>query len=48
MMNGGMGWMMGFGLLGWTLVIALLVTIVVLLVRLLNRSEPREGSRRDH
>jgi hypothetical protein len=42
MMHGGMdsmiAWMMGFGLLGWTLVIALLVTIVVLLVRLLNRS----------
>jgi hypothetical protein len=41
MMDGGMGsmmaWMMGFGLLGWVLVIALLVTIVFLLIRLLNR-----------
>jgi hypothetical protein len=32
-----MGWMMGIGLLGWVLVIALLVTIVFLLIRLLNR-----------
>lgn len=32
-----MAWMMGFGLLGWVLVIALLVTIVFLLVRLLHR-----------
>jgi uncharacterized membrane protein len=43
MMNGGMhsmmGWMMGLGLTGWVLVIALLVTIVVLLVRLLSRQE---------
>lgn len=42
MMDGGMGsmmaWMMGFGLLGWVLIIALLVTIVVVLVRLLNPS----------
>ena len=41
MMDGGMGsmmaWMMGIGLLGWTLVVALLVTILVVLVRLLNR-----------
>ena len=37
-----MAWMMGFGLLGWVLVIALLVTIVFLLVRLLNR--PRGGT----
>jgi hypothetical protein len=46
MMDGGMGtmmaWMMGVGLLGWVLVIALLVTIVFLLVRLLNR--PRDGT----
>lgn len=35
-------------MMAWTLVVALLVTIAVLLVRLLNRSEPREGSRRDH
>ena len=43
MMNGGMGammgWMMGIGPLGWVLVIALLVTILVLLVRLLNRRD---------
>jgi hypothetical protein len=38
-----MGWMMGLGLLGWVLVIALLVTIVVLLVRLLNRSSSGDG-----
>lgn len=41
MTDGGMGsmmaWMMGIGLLGWTLVVALLVTILVVLVRLLNR-----------
>jgi uncharacterized membrane protein len=41
MMDGGMasmmGWMMGFGLVGWVLVIALLVTIVVLLLRLLSQ-----------
>ena len=30
-----MGWMMGFGWLGWVLVIALLGTIVVLLFRVL-------------
>ncbi len=34
-----MGWMMGFGLLGWVLVIALLATIVVLLLRLLSRQD---------
>ena len=43
MMDGGMGsmmaWMMGVGLLGWVLVIALLVTIVVLLARLLARKD---------
>jgi uncharacterized membrane protein len=47
MMDGGMasmmGWMMGFGLVGWVLVIALLVTIVVLLLRLLS---PHRGG--DH
>lgn len=41
MMNGDMGptmsWMMGVGLLGWVLIIALLVTIVVVLVRLLQK-----------
>ena len=35
-MSSMMGWMMGLGLLGWVLVIALLVTIVFLLVRLLR------------
>ncbi len=44
MMDGGMssmmGWMMGIGLLGWVLVIALLVTIVLLLVRLVTRNPP--------
>jgi uncharacterized membrane protein len=38
-MGGMMAWMMGIGLLGWVLVIALLVTIVVLLVRLLGRTK---------
>jgi uncharacterized membrane protein len=46
MMNGGlhsmMGWMMGIGLIGWVLVIALLVTIVVLLVRLLSRQNQKD------
>ena len=48
MMNGMgsmMAWMMGVGLLGWVLVIALLVTIVVLLFRLVQRPESRDGSR---
>jgi hypothetical protein len=31
-----MAWMMGLGLLGWVLVIALLITILVVLVRLLT------------
>lgn len=31
-----MAWMMGFGLLGWVLVIGLLVAILVVLIRLLN------------
>jgi uncharacterized membrane protein len=42
MMNGDMGpmmaWMMGFGVLGWVLVIGLLAAILVVLVRLLNRT----------
>ena len=38
-----MGWMMGLGLLGWVLVIALLVTIVVLLVQVLRRDGPDEA-----
>lgn len=48
MMDGGMdsmmAWMMGLGLLGWVLVIALLVTIVVLLVQRPGRkdSSPRD------
>lgn len=41
MMNG-MGSMMGLGLLGWVLVIALLVTIVVLLARLLSQGRSKE------
>ena len=48
MMNGGMmdgmgpmmGWMMGLGLLGWVLVIALLVTSLVVLVKILKRDGP--------
>lgn len=53
MMDGGMmgsmmAWMMGIGLLGWVLVIALLVTILVVLVRGLNRpSGEIQGQRRD-
>ena len=52
MMDGGMGsmmaWMMGLGLLGWVLVIALLVTILVVLVRALNRpSGEIQGQRRN-
>jgi hypothetical protein len=55
MMNGGMmdgmgsmmGWMMGLGLLGWVLVIALFATIAVLLVQVLRRSggNERRGTR---
>jgi uncharacterized membrane protein len=49
MMNGSMdsmmGWMMGIGLLGWVLVIALLVTIIFFLVRLLAGGERRDQSR---
>lgn len=37
-----MGWMMGLGLLGWVLIVALLVTILVVLVGLLTR-----GGRKD-
>jgi hypothetical protein len=47
MMDGGMGsmmaWMMGLGLLGWAVVIALLVTILVVLIRLLNRRQPGDS-----
>jgi uncharacterized membrane protein len=46
MMDGGMGgmmaWMMSLGLLGWVLVVALLVTIVILLIRVLGRSRPSD------
>lgn len=31
-----MSWMMGLGLLGWVLVVALLVTILVVLIELLT------------
>ena len=42
MMNSMMSWMMGIGALGWVLVIALLVTIVILLVQLMKRSGARD------
>ena len=49
MMSGGMdsmtGWMMGLGLLGWVLVIALLVTIVFLLVGVLSGGRSKDGAR---
>jgi hypothetical protein len=32
-----MGWMMGLGLLGWIAIIGLLIAILVVLVRLLNK-----------
>lgn len=32
-----MGWMMGLGVLGWLLIIALLAAILVVLVRILKR-----------
>ena len=41
-MDGMMAWMMGIGLAGWVLVIALLVTIVFLLVQLLARAVRRD------
>jgi hypothetical protein len=41
MMHGDMGsmmaWMMGLGLLGWVLVIALLIAILAVLIRLTGR-----------
>jgi hypothetical protein len=47
MMHEGMGsmmmWMMGLGMLGWVLVIALLVTIVVVLIRVISRSDSGDG-----
>ena len=39
------GWMMGLGLLGWVLVIALLVTIVFLLVGVLSGGRSKDGAR---
>jgi hypothetical protein len=46
MMDGGMGsmvaWMMGLGLLGWVLVVALLVTILIVLVRVLSRGDRKD------
>jgi hypothetical protein len=44
-MSSMMGWMTGLGLLGWVVVIALLVAIVVLLVRLVNRTGPDDRDR---
>ena len=43
-----MDWMMGLGLIGWVLVIALLATILVVLVQILKRGRParREGAGR--
>ena len=38
-----MVWMMGFGLLGWVLVIGILVAIVALLWRLVNRADHDRG-----
>jgi uncharacterized membrane protein len=40
-----MGWMMGLGLLGWVLAFALVVTILVAVVRLLNRTGSHEPPR---
>jgi hypothetical protein len=52
MMDGGMGsmmaWMMGFGLLGWVVVIGLLIAILVVLVRLLNRPLGGPGDTQAH
>ena len=47
MMEGGMVWMMGAGVLAWILVIALLVTIVVLLARLLKRTPNTDRPAKD-
>jgi len=38
-MHSMMAWMMGFGLLGWILIIGLLVAILVVLVRILGERE---------
>ena len=37
-----MAWMMGIGLVGWVLLLALLVTIIVLLARIVGRMQDRE------
>lgn len=39
-----MGWMMGLGLLGWVVVIALLIAILVVLVRLTSRLGSKDQS----
>jgi hypothetical protein len=50
MMDGGMGsmmaWMMGFGLLGWVVVIGLLIAILVVLIRLAAGLGSRDQSPR--
>lgn len=43
-MNSMMGWMMGLGLAGWVILIALLVSILVVLVRILSRSDRPKDS----
>lgn len=45
MMDGMMAWMMGIGLAGWVLVVALLVTIVFMLVQLLGRADRQDRTR---
>ena len=42
MMDGTLDWMMGMGLLGWVLVVALLVTIVVILIQFLTRRDRKD------
>lgn len=37
-----MAWMMGIGLVGWVLLIALLVTIIVVLVRIVGRIQHQD------
>ena len=37
-----MNWMMGLGMLGWLIALALLVTIVVLLAQIVRRRGPGE------
>lgn len=45
MMDGMLGWMMGIGLPGWVLVVALLVTFAFLLVQLLGRGDRQDDAR---